>query len=111
MNKDQRCRTLLIWGRAVWGSLLLISGGDDHRSRSVSIGARVLGARQLVEAVILTAERSDPPPRWPIVVDGLHALSMVALASISPRLRRDATKSALAALAFLVLTATCSGRG
>lgn len=91
---------MLLLTRAVWGASLLLAPdrllahvGD--RSTEVERMTRVLGARHLAEAVILIARRGTrPPPRWPIAVDAVHALSMLALAAMVPRHRRAALSSA-----------------
>jgi hypothetical protein len=86
--------------RALWGGVLLVApralldcGGRP--SRGVTRMTRVLGARHLVEAVILYRRR--PPPRWAVIVDATHGASMVVLAACSRRVRRAALASAAAA--------------
>ncbi len=57
--------------------------------------ARILGARHLGEATLVALQREDgAPPRWPMVIDLVHASSMLVVALLSPRLRRDALASA-----------------
>jgi hypothetical protein len=93
-------RTLTLF-RAGWGALLLVRpkivlarlGGD--RSGGVRAAARILGARHLGEAIVLSLHTEDSPaPRWPIVVDLGHAFSMLIVAYFNPRVRRDALASA-----------------
>ena len=86
--------------RILWGGLLvlfprqLLALCRGDRSRPVVVSARLLGARHLLEGVVLTSERRRTPPGWMIAVDLVHALSMLALAAVRPRLRRDALLSA-----------------
>jgi hypothetical protein len=75
----------------------------------------VLGARHAAEAVVL-ARRPGPSVRRIVTgVDLLHGASMVALAVLSPRYRRIATASALAAgalgLAGLLADDGCAPAG
>lgn len=93
--------TKLTMFRAGWGALLLARpqivlarlGGDC--SGALRATARILGARHLGEAVLISLRRADsPPPRLPMAIDLLHALSMLALARFIPRVRRDALASA-----------------
>jgi hypothetical protein len=64
-----------------------------------------LGARQLVEGVVLARHPRDPPPEWSVTVDALHSLSMLGLAAITPRLRPAALRSAASALTLAALSA------
>jgi hypothetical protein len=92
-------RTLTLF-RAGWGALLLVRpkivlarlGGD--RSCGVRAAARILGARHLGEAIVLSLHEDSPAQRWPIVVDLGHAFSMLIVAYVNPRVRRDALASA-----------------
>jgi hypothetical protein len=68
--------------------------------------ARVLGARQLAEAVILLRSPERRPPIWAIAVDLVHAASMLAVAAASPAVRRDALRSAAVASALSALSAS-----
>jgi len=92
---------LLQLARVLWGGGLLLAPRrlleQGAPSRGVSYATRALGARHLVEALILSRDRGQRPPRWPAVVDLIHGASMVALAIWRPRLRRDALVSAAAA--------------
>lgn len=86
--------------RALWGAALLLlprallkRTGD--RSSGVVVATRILGARHLVEVLILG--RRGTEPRWPVVVDVAHCSTMVAVAAGSRRLRSDALASAAVA--------------
>jgi hypothetical protein len=65
--------------------------------------ARLLGARHLVEVSYLMAA-SHPARRPVVLVECLHAASMVGLAAVSDRYRRPAIFSASVALALAALT-------
>jgi hypothetical protein len=94
--------------RGAWGAVLLadpglplrLGGGAD--SRGVREAVRILGARHLVEALVLTREPSLQ--RWVRAIDATHALSMLVLATASPRLRRDALLSAASASGLVALS-------
>jgi hypothetical protein len=98
--------------RAAWGGLLVIDpnlplalgGGLD--SRGVRAAVRILGARHVVEAVVLGGAQASRARRRIRAIDAIHALSMVALAAVSPRLRRDALLSAASATGLVVLSLT-----
>jgi hypothetical protein len=99
-----------------WGSALLTRpeavlegvGGPPPTDAETTV-ARVLGARQVVQALAVR--------RWPhaggrlgAVADGLHATSMLALAALKPRYRRAALVSAAVAVLLGVLEAN-AGEG
>jgi hypothetical protein len=63
--------------------------------------ARLLGARYLVQGVVLSTS-SQPPVRLVRTLDLLHALSMLALLG-SPRYRKPALLSATVALGLTTL--------
>jgi hypothetical protein len=95
--------------RGVWGGVLLLDPGLPLRlgggldTKGVRTATRILGARHLIETVVLT--RNDPRARrWIAAVDALHALSMLGLAAVSPRLRRDALLSAASASALVTMS-------
>lgn len=71
-------------------------GGD--RRPAVVAAARLLGARHVAEGTILAVQRRPAAPGWFRAVDAVHATSMLGLATVSPRYRRDALVSASAAL-------------
>ncbi|HZU60342.1 MAG TPA: hypothetical protein VE983_05220 [Solirubrobacteraceae bacterium] len=96
--------------RAVWGTLLLalprpilaICGGS--RSRPVVAAVRILGARHVLEAVVMAIEHDRRPPRWMMAVDAVHGASMLLVAALSPRLRRNALASAGSATVLVALS-------
>lgn len=104
-------RTALVGARLAWGAVLLVSPErvlaetPDRVPGYVRSTVRVLGARHLVEGAVLARHARRPPPGWSIAVDALHGLSMLALASARPDLRRDALRSAAAALGLAALSA------
>lgn len=95
--------------RGTWGALLLadpglplrLGGGED--SRAVRMATRILGARHLVEALILSRDQGRAR-RTVAGIDGAHAASMLLLALASPRLRRDALLSAASASGLAALS-------
>jgi hypothetical protein len=90
--------------RLLWGGTLLLAPRrvlarvERPSSRGVLRATRILGARQVAEVLVLARRREANPPLWPLLVDLIHALTMIALAKRSRRLRRDALASASAAL-------------
>jgi hypothetical protein len=64
---------------------------------------RILGARYVAQSAFGLAERRPWVPAADAAVDGVHALTMLGLAAVSPRHRRVALSSAAAALAFAYL--------
>jgi hypothetical protein len=91
----------LVYGAALLaapGAVLRACGGpDDGRAR---LYARVLGARQLAEGALLLAHGE---PAWALggaAVDGVHAISAVALAARTTRYRRLALLNAGGAAAL-----------
>jgi hypothetical protein len=95
--------------RGAWGGVLLVDPGlplrvgGGENSREVRAAVRVLGARHLVEATVLTRTRDPRVARGVRAVDAVHGLSMLILAAVSPRLRRDALLSAASAGALILL--------
>jgi len=81
---------------AVGAALLLAPPGHDRRAR---VYARALGARHLVEAVLLGPAPSAPALRAGAAVDGLHAASVVPLLVRSEH-RRLAALNLAGAVAF-----------
>lgn len=82
---------------------LRLGGGMD--SRGVRAAVRILGARHLIESLILATAQDDRPRRWILALDAAHGLSMLALAAASPSLRRDALLSAASAAGLVTLSA------
>jgi hypothetical protein len=78
--------------------------GADPDEPPVLMVARVLGARHLAQAVLLTVHPGRTADRISATVDALHGTSMVLLAGVSPRARRPALTSAGVALAFTAAT-------
>ena len=95
---------LLVGARFVLGSLLLatpaqILGPVSHRriGAGEQAVARLLGARNLIEAAVVARRRSRGWLLAGAAVDSTHAVSMITLAAVRPDRRRLATASALAA--------------
>jgi hypothetical protein len=74
--------------------------GADPDSGEVVPVARVLGARHVTQAVLLTVRPSRSAEQVGAAVDVLHAVTMLLLAGVSPRCRRPAATSACVALAL-----------
>lgn len=103
-------RMVLVGVRIAWGARLLLSP-DGMLAKCPGLmpgyvrgAVRVLGARQVIEGVLLTGHARRPPPEWSIAVDGLHGLSMLALAAVRPGLRPAALRSAASAMALAGLS-------
>lgn len=75
---------------------LIVGTVADERARKV---IRILGARHVLQAIV-TARGGRTLHRLGGGVDGLHALSMAALAAFDPERRRAAAVNAAIALAF-----------
>lgn len=82
--------------------LLLRSSRVSDRDAALALASRVLGARQVLQAVLLARSSSSGALRFGAAVDGSHSASMLVLAARSERWRRPALQSAAisAALAF-----------
>jgi hypothetical protein len=110
-RRSPAARTALTTARIVWGAVLLASPDrvlakcPDPVPGYARGAVRVLGARQLVEGIVLARHARRPPPEWSIAVDALHALSMLALAAARPGLRPAALRSAASALVLTGLSA------
>lgn len=95
--------------RAAWGLLQLAAPGLvadrilpvplDHRAEVV---ARILGARQILQAGLLLRAPGPVALSVGAGVDGLHAASMLALAACNPRRRPPALLDATIAAGFAV---------
>jgi hypothetical protein len=89
------------------GTLIRLAGGPPATPRDRAV-ARVLGVRQLAQAVVSAAALSPggaPGGRAVVLtlgaeVDALHAASMLALALADPPRRRAGLAEAVIALAF-----------
>lgn len=97
---------VLLMIRAVWGTMLVLSparlvgGSPDREHRRLMLGARLLGARHLIQAGLLVRHAGEPPPRWSISVDAMHGASMLVLAVPRSNLRSVALRSAAVASGF-----------
>ncbi|GAB2568032.1 hypothetical protein Aab01nite_44000 [Paractinoplanes abujensis] len=99
--------------RAGWGAALLLvpepllrrAAGAPVPAAATTV-ARVLGTRQLVQAVVMTAVPGRRAAGLSAAVDALHAATGVALAVASPRWRRIA----LADAAFATVLAVAAWR-
>ncbi|PZS06759.1 MAG: hypothetical protein DLM64_15985 [Solirubrobacterales bacterium] len=91
-----------LWvGRVLHGSALLLAPvGDPLGDRGARVFARVLGARQLLQAAVVRPGSARGQVLAGAAVDGAHAASMVLLALVDPRRRALAGANALAASAF-----------
>ena len=107
----QLLRHLPIGVRAMWGAGLIFApvrilpNVSAPPRRQLLLGARALGARELLQAIVLAGRVEPGPPRWSIAVDATHAASMFALAAASRRWRRDALLSAILATTFAATSA------
>ncbi|MBL7258084.1 hypothetical protein [Paractinoplanes lichenicola] len=95
--------------RAGWGAALLLApepllrqaAGSPVPAAAMTV-ARVLGTRQLVQAVVTTAAPGPRVARLSAALDVLHAATGVALAVASPRWRTIALTDAAFATALAV---------
>lgn len=102
-------RLALVGLGAAWGASLLVGAPRLLRATGMAtatgldLGAtRVLGARHLVQALV-QAGGSDAVVRAGAAGDGVHAVTMLALAAASPRHRAAALVSAAVASTLGVL--------
>ncbi len=96
--------------RLIYGSALLLApdavlaertnGPIDRRAVLV---ARVLGARQIVQAVVVRRKRSRGWILGGVAIDATHAATMLLLALNDRRRRTLATANALGATAFALV--------
>jgi hypothetical protein len=102
--------------RGAWGLVSLLRAGavvdvlrapGTPRARAV---VRVLGARHLVQLVATRVLPSRGCRAGGAVVDGLHALSCLVLAAVSPTWRRGACADAVVAGVFAALGAGATAR-
>ncbi len=94
--------------RGVWGALLLVEPGLVLRvlphpriDRGTLVFARVLGARDLIQAVIVGRHRSRDWILASVAVDGTHAATMALFAAVD-RDRRLALCNVVIATTFAV---------
>jgi hypothetical protein len=78
--------------------------GADPDSGRVRAVARVLGGRHLLQASVVAARPSETVRWGGVVVDLLHAASMVLLALVSRKYRRPACTSAAMAVALAAVS-------
>jgi hypothetical protein len=104
-------RTLVLAARVLYGCALIAAprvalGGsaaaDDAAAR---VFARLLGARNLLEAALLARHPSPRTYRIGASIDALHAASMIPLAVLDRRRRGPATASGLAGASFALAAA------
>jgi hypothetical protein len=76
----------------------------------VRLASRILAARDLATAAVLTRERSRGFRRALVAVDSLHAVSMIGLALVSHRYRRPALLSFVMATTLALTTAADSSQ-
>lgn len=88
-------------GRLVWGIALLVAPRRIYRAASGSAGTsgtaavvRVLGVREAAQASLGLAAPTPFVLAAGATVDGIHALSMLAVAALSRRRRRPAVAAA-----------------
>jgi hypothetical protein len=96
----------LLWGAALLTRPRSIDTLLDDRSPAPVevLLTRVLGARHVLEAIVLAGPSRRT--RMPLLLtEATHAASMVALAAVSPRHRRMALASLLAAVTLGATTA------
>ena len=93
--------------RAGWGCVLLVAtgrvlrvGGRPPAPPAALAVARVLGARQLVQAAVTAVRPGGPVAGVSAAVDALHAATDVALAAVAPRWRRIALADTAVAAAL-----------
>ncbi|WBB71365.1 hypothetical protein O7602_16515 [Micromonospora sp. WMMD1128] len=104
-------RGAAVTGRFAWGALLLLAPGTLLRpvgpaTTAATTTLRVLGARHLAQTAVVL--------RWPApgvlaagaAVDGVHALTALALAAVDRRQRHAALADAAVAAAWAALGAT-----
>jgi hypothetical protein len=102
--------------RGAWGLISLLSpeavvgvlrAPSTPRARAV---VRVLGARHLTQLAAARVVPTRGCRAGGALVDGLHALSCLALAAVSPTWRRGACADAVVAGVFAALGASATAR-
>ena len=96
--------------RCGWGAACLLrpagvlsAAGGHPGEQAARVVTRVLGARELVQAVATIAAPLPTVTLAGAVVDALHAASALGLAAVDPQRRRPALINALTAGFWLVL--------
>lgn len=97
-------------GRLTWGAALLVAPGtvlttaradNDQTARTI---LRVLGARHVLQSVIVGRQPGRVRAGWAVAVDLTHAATAVGLAVADPRRRRAATTDAAVAITWACLS-------
>ena len=103
-----RVRTLAAL-RVAWGAVLISPrrGPVGHLAGRAALPApravtRLLAARQIVQGAATLARPERPGPTMGVVVDALHAASMVGLAAVDRRQAGWALRSAAAATGWAI---------
>jgi hypothetical protein len=109
-RRDRRQRARWVEGlRAGIGvAHLLASRGSTGR---VAVFGRVLGARQLVQAALLTRAASPEAHVLGAAVDATHGVSMVPLIALDRQTRGFAARQLVVAVALTVLEVGLVGTG
>lgn len=109
-RRDRRQHARWVEGlRAAIGiAHLLASRGSTGR---VAVFGRVLGARQLVQAAVLTRAGSPEAHVLGAAVDATHGVSMVPLIALDRQTRGFAARQLLAAVVLTVLEVGLVGTG
>jgi hypothetical protein len=84
--------------------------GRDAHARHERVLAGALGARHLLQALVLARAATTARLRVVAAFDGLHGLSMVMIALIEPAWRAPASASAVAAGCLCSWDLACSSR-
>ncbi|WP_157071502.1 hypothetical protein [Curtobacterium ammoniigenes] len=106
-------RSALVEGaRAVIGAAHLVAPGrGPHATRGTIAVSRILGARQIVQAILIRRSRTADAHTLGAAVDATHAVSMLPLMLVSGRFRRFAGRQFVTAIVFAVLEISMVGRG
>jgi hypothetical protein len=99
--------TLAAAAGTAWGLALVVQperiltalDGETAPDPALVAGARVLGVRHVVQAIVLV-RRPNLAARWGIGIDVAHAVSMLGLAAVDHRRRRAELVSAAVSLAL-----------
>lgn len=106
-------RAVLVEGaRAVIGAAHLVAPrSGPHSSRGTKAVSRILGARQIVQAVLTRRNGTADAHTIGAAVDFTHAVSMLPLMMVSARFRRFAGRQLLTALVLGAFEVSLVGRG
>jgi hypothetical protein len=104
-------------GRLCWGFVLLsapdrlaVGLGVPSPAPRVRAVIRVLGVREIVQALLIARRPGPRMLRAAMAVDATHSASMVLLATLDPPRRRLAGTSALVSSSFAALSAGAARR-